>query len=470
MMLVSVHRTTKFLCLSASLLLVGCSVLPVQKRHSPAEIANYQPQDFAADITTTDGERAARAESLARIHEALALPPGDDPARLIPGALWNIGFLNAEKEAGLRLVLESLPSLSDKDAAYQRGVLSGAYTLYARESVTLVKSLLGSLRAPREFAIAAYTILKAEDTPTNREHIRNTMRSVHNDWQTEPRLVRLTQVLNADMTSVIRARPPLVDLLAHPIRAGKPVIFSFQRHNRQRFGMAVVRGANGKFVRDVNGRFFHVSHLANAITNLPGTITNGNTPQGLFTIIGAGTATNKWIGPTPYLESRVPVEATRAEFEHIEENKIENSWTDADYEEFLPETWRQYWPFKESYWAGHAGRNEMLIHGTTINSEYYRGQPFYPGTPSAGCMVALERWSKDDGRLLVSDQLTLIKMFTRDGFDRGYLVVVEVDDLDIPVQLADVERDIEAAEKKLAAVLAPAAASTTTTSTPTTQR
>jgi hypothetical protein len=435
--------------LAALLLASGCSILPEQKRHTPAEIAAYQPADFVAPIASTEGERAAREESTQKIRDALALPAGVDPNNIVPGALWNIGFLNIEKPAGLSLVMNALPSLPDKDAAYQRGILSAAYTMYAVESAPQLQSLLARIATPREFAIAAYAMLKADSRIGQREFIAATMKNVFADWQNEPRLVRLNQVLNADMRAVIAARPPLVDLLAHPIRTGKPVIFSFQRQDRQRFGLAVVRGADGRFVRNADGSIFQVAHLANAITNLPGTITNGNTPQGVFTIVGAGTATNKWIGPTPFLESKIPVEATLAEFEHVTEDKIANTWTDAAYQSFLPETWRGYWPFQEAYLAGRAGRDEMLIHGTTINSDYYRGASFYPGTPSAGCLVAMEYWSKDEGRLQKSDQLSLVKAFTRDGLDRGYLVVVELDDKLTPVSLNDVLGEMKLAEAKL---------------------
>jgi len=428
-----------------ALLASGCSVLKPEKRHSPAEIAAYAAADFVAPIASSAGELTARTEAFNKIQEALALPAGVDPNNSLPGALWNIGFLNVEKAAGLQLVLTALPTLTYKDAGYQRGILTSAHAHYAVEAAPQLQTLLARIATPREFAIAAYTLLRADSSAGNREFIKATMRYVFNDWQTEPRLIRLNQVLNADMREVLANRPPLVDLLAHPIRVGKPVIFSLQRQDRQRFGLAVVRGANGKFVRNVDGTLFNVAHLANAITNLPGTITNGNTPQGLFTIIGAGTATNKWIGPTPYLESQIPVEATLAAFEHDDSQK-QNTWTDEAYEAFLPETWRRYWPFKEAYLAGQAGRNEMLIHGTTINSDYYRGTSFYPGTPSAGCLVAMEYWSKDDGRLIKSDQLSLIKAFTKDGLDRGYLVVVELDDKLAAVTLDEVLGDILAAE------------------------
>ena len=88
----------------------------------------------------------------------------------------------------------------------------------------------------------------------------------------------------------------------------------------------------------------------------------------------------------------------------------------------------------------------MLIHGTTINSEYYRGASFYPGTPSAGCLVAMEYWSKTDGTLQRSDQLSLAKAFTASGIDKGYLIVVELDDRPLAVSIADVLPDVIAAE------------------------
>jgi hypothetical protein len=328
-------------------------------------------------------------------------------------------------------------------------VLTFAYTYYPKESAAQVSRLLTSLATPREFAIAAYSLLRADGSIGQRSFIRATMKNTFADWANEPRLQRLEYVLTNDLTAVIRQRPPLVDLLSHPIRAGKPVIYSFQRQDRQRFGLAVVRGADGRFVRNTDGSYFQIAHLANAMSNLPGTITNGNTPQGLFTIVGAGTATNKWIGPTPYLHSKIPVEATVAEFEHVEAGQIPNSWNDGVYQSFLPETWRQYVPFTEAFLAGRAGRDDMLIHGTTINSNYYRGASFYPGTPSAGCLVAMETWRPEDGRQQTSDQLSLAKAFTRDGIDRGYLVVVELDDRLEPVTLQDVKDSLEAAESRL---------------------
>ncbi|MDP1125432.1 hypothetical protein Q5O12_28335, partial [Klebsiella pneumoniae] len=78
-------------------------------------------------------------------------------------------------------------------------------------------------------------------------------------------------------------------------------VYSLQRPGRDVMGLALVRGADGRFLREPDGRLYAQPQLARALTHLPGTLTNGNTPQGLYTLVGAGTATNPWIGPTPYL-------------------------------------------------------------------------------------------------------------------------------------------------------------------------
>ncbi len=432
------------------LVLSGCAVVASEKRHSPAEIAGYGLNDFTAPLASAAGESQALAEGMEKIRLSLTAPTAARRDDDVSDALHSVAFLNTEREATRNLLLDQLPSISQKSVNYQREILSSAYSLYAVESAPQLMILLEQIATPREFAIAAYAILSADNNLEKKSVLREILVRRFPDWPIEARLRGLEHVLTVDVATELKQRPPLIDLLSADIRRGVPVIFSFQRKDRARFGLAVVRGANGKFVRNADGSFFNIAHLAMALSNLPGTITNGNTPQGLFTIVGSGTATNQWIGPTPYLESKVPIEATVAEFEHNPNVNAQlnsnDEWNEARYESFLPASWRNYFPFKEALRAGQAGRNEMLLHGTVINSEYYRGASFYPGTPSAGCLVAMELWSKADGKMIKSDQLSLAKAFTADGLDRGYLVVVELDDRLDAVTLEEVIADMRAAE------------------------
>ena len=59
----------------------------------------------------------------------------------------------------------------------------------------------------------------------------------------------------------------------------------------------------------------------------------------------------------------------------------------------------------------------------------------------------MEYWSKDDGTLVHSDQLALVKAFISGGSDVGFLVVVEIDDQRSAVVLADVIEAVVAAER-----------------------
>jgi hypothetical protein len=432
------------------LLLAGCAAPPRAldpsgtARRSVPELMALRPQDLNAALTSREGERAVYAGEVAAMRAALTLPPGAEFDEKLPAALSAAAFFNVEKELARTALLAALPSAHDQSAAWQRGVLSAAHTMYWHDAAPFLPSLLPKIKTPREFAIAAYTLLRHEDSPGNRQLIALQMRTTFPDWAAEPRLRALDDRLGVDPAAALKQRPALVDLIAAPIRTGYPVLFSFQRRDRERTGLAMVRGADGRFVRNADGSYFNVPQLAMARTNLPGTITNGNTPQGIFVIRGTGTATNRWIGPTPYLESMLPIESSLAVFEHGE---AAGEWSEPHYESFLPASWRNYFPIREAFLAGQAGRDEILAHGNTVNPAYYRDEPYFPAAPSAGCLVAMEYWSKDDGTLVHSDQLALVKAFVSTGRDAGYLVVVELDDAARPVLLADVIEAVVAAER-----------------------
>lgn len=444
------HTRITILTLAAlALLITGCatprSVDPSGTvRRSVPELLALRPRDLSAELTSSAGERSVYDSEIAALRATLALPTGPEAGEKLPGALAAAAFFNVEKDLARTALLSVLPGAHEKSAAYQRGVLSAAHTMYWNDAAPLLPPLLPKIKTPREFAIAAYTLLRSEDSASNRQLIAQQMRTNFPDWAGEPRLRALDRRLSVSPADDLGTRPSLTELLAAPIRSGYPVLFSFQRRDRERTGLAMVRGADGRFVRNADGTYFNIPQLAMARTNLPGTITNGNTPQGVFVIKGTGTATNRWIGPTPYLESMLPIEGSVSVFEH---GGSAGEWTEEKYESFLPASWRGYFPIREAFLAGQAGRDEILAHGNTVNPAYYRDELFFPAAPSAGCLVAMEYWSKEDGTLVHSDQLALVKAFVSGGQDAGYLVVVELDDKARPVVLADVIESVMAAER-----------------------
>ncbi len=426
--------------------LAGCAVAPPTppgKRHSPGEIARYEPAQFSWPLASAQGTRQARDEAMAAVARAAQ---GGADEETIAKALRAVAFYDTEHEAGRRILAEVLGDnrqpLLQSPVEFQRAVLTAAYTLDAAGTAPLIAPLLEQLTTPRQFAIAAYTLRRADASATQRERLASAL-ARRND-RDDPRLVALARTLQADAAGADATRPPLADLLAAPFKRGLPVVYSLQRRDRRHPGLALVRDVDGRFVRGADGRPFAIPHLALALSNLPGTVTLGNTPQGLFTVVGAGTADNPWIGPTPFLESKIPVEAPLAEFSH---GTAEGAWTQAAYEAWLPPSWRGYAPIQEAWLAGLAGRDEMLLHGTAVDPAPYRGQPYYPGTPTDGCLMAQELWSPE-GQLLKSDQLALARAFTGSGVDRGWLVVVDIDDRAAAVTLDDVLADIQSAESR----------------------
>ena len=460
------HRQSlqiQFALAAAVSLLAGCAT-PQRSvdasgavRRTVPELAALRPATLNAALTSQAGERAVFDEETAALRAVLALLPGAEADEKLPKALSAAAHFNIEKDLVRAHLLTVLPGAFEKSPAYQRAVLSAAHTQFWSEAAPLLPALLPNIKTPREFAIGAYTLLRTDDSAAQQQMLLTMMQTQFPDWANEPRLRALERRLTVAPLVDLAQRPPLVDLLAAPLRAGYPVVFSFQRRDRERAGLALVRGADGRFVRNADGSYFNIAQLAMARTNLPGTITNGNTPQGVLVVKGTGTATNRWIGPTPYLESMLPVEAPVALFETptsrdalpvttSDENKV--AWTERAYASFLPASWRNYFPIKEALLAGLAGRDEILAHGNTVNSAYYRGAPYFPAAPSAGCLVAMEYWSKDDGTLVHSDQLALVKAFVSGGMDIGYIVVVEIDDQPRPVILADVIEAVVAAERR----------------------
>ena len=221
--------------------LSGCALVQPEKRHSPAEIASYGFNSFAASLASAEGERVTRVDGMEKIRLSLAAPSDARRDIDVADALHAVAFLNTEREPARGLLLDQLNSLSAKSADHQRSILTSAYSLYPSESARQLMPLLETISTPREFSIAAYAVLKADSSAETKATLRGTLQRRFPDWANEPRLRALDHVLTADVADELKKRPPLVDLLSADFRRGVPVIFSFQRKDRARFGLAVVR-------------------------------------------------------------------------------------------------------------------------------------------------------------------------------------------------------------------------------------
>lgn len=268
----------------------------------------------------------------------------------------------------------------------QRGFLEAIYGLYPEKYQENLKSQLMKIYNPKIFAMMANYIHRNDSVW--KEHILVMMEKNFPNWEQEAILYSLFQSLNP----LNQVMPQLEELIYHDFN-GKPVVISFQRRNRNYNGLTVIQKANGEFVKDEFDRILAIPQLARSCSSLPGYITNGNSPQGIYAIVGTDFSDNVFIGQTETLQLRMPFETNPQDF-----GIDDSTWTLENYKVLLPESWHEYFGIMGTFYAGKAGRSEIIAHGTTINQEYYRNFPFYPNTASLGCITATELWIAKQGK------------------------------------------------------------------------
>ena len=230
--------------------------------------------------------------------------------------------------------------------------------------------------------------------------------------------------------------PSLQTFFAENYLPGQVLVFSFQRQDRNFPGLAMVRNANGRFLKNPDSTYFSVGQLARSESNMPGYISMGNTPQGIFRMDGFDTSKGSFIGPTTNIQLTMPFEFKAAHF-YQTANIPDSVWTLSDYAKLLPDNFKNFYPLYGTYYAGKAGRNEIIAHGTTIDPAFYKSKTYYPYSPSAGCLVCKET-RNEKGILQDSDQLLLTRAVKTAGGPQGYLIVIEIDQKRSAVSVKDI--------------------------------
>jgi hypothetical protein len=228
---------------------------------------------------------------------------------------------------------------------------------------------------------------------------------------------------------------------------GHVLLFSFQRKNRNYPGLVLVRDAAGNFMKDSSGSYFSVPQLARSISNLPPYLSNGNTPEGIFRMRGYDVSRSSFIGPTVNIQLSMPFEKNPRHF-YADSTITDTAWNIGFYRNLLPKELKDYYPLYQSYYAGKAGRTEIIVHGTTVDPVYYKSAPYYPLTPTMGCLTSKEIWNEETGQRLESDQQKLINAMIPAGGAQGYAIVINIDDEQRPVLVYDIIPFIEKAGGK----------------------
>jgi hypothetical protein len=323
----------------------------------------------------------------------------------------------------------AMDSVEKRSTGFQRSLLQMIYPLYPKTFVQQVILLANKTTDAKLFAMCCEYLLLNNRQAECKELLSKKIKENPISPTAENPFFR---VLQNKLNLKIPYKPPLADLLTKDFLAGEMVMFSFQRSNRNFPGLVMVRNKDGAFIKNESGKYFAVAQLARSCSNMPGYITNGNTPQGIFKVFGFDTSKSAAIGPTTNIQMVLPYEQSQDVGDSVTRSLGDN------YRYLLPASWKSYYPVFEAYYAGKAGRTEIIAHGTTVNPEYYKKQTYYPLTPTEGCLCTKEIWRPTDGKRIESDQQKLADAVKKAGGANGYCIVIEIDDQQKPVGLADI--------------------------------
>ena len=335
------------------------------------------------------------------------------------------------------VITSCFKNLKERSIEFQRSFLEIVYTIYQDNYITDVETFAKETNNPKLFAMCV-DYLKQSGYDVNE--------MLEGFLERNPLLIGnpIIVMLKNDLSNELISLPPIQDLLGHSFE-NKLVIFSIQRSNRDYPGLVIIRKADGKFLRNESGEILSIPQLARAITDLPGYITNGNTPEGILSIQGIDFSKSDFIGPSPNLQLVLPYEVKPDKFFHL--SYKDTLWSLNKYKSLLPESWKEYTNIYEAYYAGKAGRNEIIAHGTTIDPGFYDGTSYFPFTPSLGCLTTKELWSYETGNIIESDQIKLMNAFKNAGNENGYFIVVNIDDQKAAVALNEIINTILEAER-----------------------
>nr|WP_319776162.1 hypothetical protein [uncultured Sphaerochaeta sp.] len=304
-------------------------------------------------------------------------------------------------------------------------------TLYPEEFQDEITKIAENTKDPKTFAFAVNCISNINSA----EYLE----LLHTKFSTEnenPLLKCLAYQLMSDDSVKFSLRPPLEDILDHEFQNDKTIIYTFFRSDRHYPGLTVIKKPDGSFVTDENGDIFSIPQFSLSYANIPGYLTNGNTPEGIFSIVGSYISPTESIGPTRNVLTRIAYEVSPEIFFHREN---ENSYWDIEnYRDLLPHSWQEYFPVYEAFYAGQAGRRVIIMHGSADDLRFFKDQSYYPHTPTKGCISSIELWNSENGKCIRSDQAKLINAFYSTGQIEGFLVILELDDKKEHVSLKEI--------------------------------
>jgi hypothetical protein len=411
----------------ASILLLSALIL-----NAPFFVQAQKTSGFFKDATK-EKRTLFYTKVVVSINKTFALPFTSENEENYNSAFYNIGLIQYKTPA-VNVKIDSIAKkINNSSNDCKKAFINLINSDYPKKYATQVKTIfLTATDDHKLMAMAANYLLPAATAAD----VKLMLAQTETEFKNDPDNAILFELSNQLKSwNKKTTTPSIKTFFDKNYLQGQMLVFSFQRKDRNFPGLAMVRSADGNFTKNADGKYFSVGQLARSNSNMPGYISNGNTAQGIFRITGFDTSSNYFIGPTTNLQLAMPHEYDAV---IIDGKKIDTTWSLQDYKNLLPNNFKNYQPLYGTFYAGKAGRTEIIAHGTTIDIAYYKNNSFYPYTPTAGCLCTKEIWNNKTGKLDTSDQLLLAKAVQSTGATKGYLIVIELDDKKSAVTLADI--------------------------------
>lgn len=369
---------------------------------------------------------------IADINKNLSLPFTAQNEDQLRSAFYNIGLVKYKTTFVDKRIDSAVKTMKLRSEDYQKALINLINSDYQKKYASYVFAIFKNTNDAKLMAMAANYLLPTV-TPKQVKAMQLQTKTMLAQGPDNAILYELSEQLkNYNKKNIT---PSIKTFFNKNYLPGQVLVFSFQRKDRNYPGLTLVRDTVGNFVKNADGNYFAVGQLARSLSNMPGYITNGNTPQGFFKMNGFDTSSNFFIGPTTNIQLSMPHEYHPFV---VDGNLIDTTWSLQQYKDLLPSNFKNYHQIYGTFYAGKAGRTEIIAHGTTIDTAYYTNQSYAPYTPSAGCLCTKEIWSNKTGYLQTSDQLLLTQAIKKAGGPHGYLIVVELNDKKEAVKLKDI--------------------------------
>ncbi len=364
-----------------------------------------QSDSLKFDFASKNNREKVKFELIQKIDAAIELPFVEKNYIPYKGAFWAMELMLYQNNNVKVKIPNWISQLQYATASMQWVLLEYLYTIYPTKYANLLKQNWSLLKSDKVKALALeYIVLNQLDTAF-----------LKNDFFKNSTYYQLFKKLHQQkkITKLFTKN----SFLQNAFLPNQTVLVSFQYANRNTPGYLMIRLSNGKWLSDANDKPYQFKQLARSITNLPYYLTNGNTPQGLYKLTGFDSSNNDWIGPTTNLQMLMP-------FENDGKNNFFTTQNvEQEYRELLG-SFAANINLWQSYEAGKIGRTEIIAHGTTIPTDFYKSTTYFPCTPSLGCLCSPEIWD-DNGKRIMSIQNEWITLIKKNQLQPHYILVIE---------------------------------------------